>query len=226
MIFIRIDKYIADSIPEIGRREVKKLIRNGYVRVGKTIIKDPKFKVDDSSEVYLNDERIVYKKFYYFVLYKPKGYITATKGNEPFALELINHPVADKLFPAGRLDKDVEGLVIFTNDGEFAHKIMSPKHHLEKEYEIEYNGFINKEKIEKVEKGLELENYTAKPAKMFLKNNKIHLIISEGRYHQVKEMMKALDIEILNLKRTRIGKITCEGLKEGEWREVGKDEIL
>ncbi len=222
---MRLDKYLANSLYEIGRAKIKKEIKKGKVMVGGKIVKDPSYKIQNEEVVY-KGEKIEYKKFRYFILYKPKGYITATKGNEPFALELINHPFADKLFPAGRLDKDVEGLVIFTNDGQFAHIIMSPKHHLEKEYEIEYNGEITQEKIKAVENGLKLEKYTARPGKMFLKDGKIHLVINEGRYHQVKEMMKTLNIGIINMRRIRIGKISCESLKEGEWREVEKDEIL
>ena len=222
---MRLDKYLANSLYDIGRARIKKEIKKGEVAVNGKIIKDPSYKVQNE-EILYKGKKVEYKKFRYFILYKPKGYITATKGSEPFALELINHPFADKLFPAGRLDKDVEGLVIFTNDGQFAHNIMSPKHHLEKEYEIEYNGEITQEKIEAVENGLKLEEYIARPGKMFLKDGKIHLIISEGKYHQVKEMMKTLNIEIINMKRIRIGKISCENLKEGEWREVEKDEIL
>ena len=158
---IRLDKYLSDSIPQASRKTIKKLIKQGKVKVGENIVKDPSFKIQDlKTEIFLNDKKVEYKKFYYFILYKPKGYITASKSNEPFALELINHPMADKLFPAGRLDKDVEGLVIFTNDGEFAHKITSPKHHLEKEYEIEYNGNVTDDKIKAVENGLKLSNYT------------------------------------------------------------------
>ncbi len=222
---MRLDKYLANSLYEIGRAKIKKEIKKGKVMVGGKIVKDPSYKIQNEEVIY-KGEKIEYKKFRYFILYKPKGYITATKGNEPFALELINHPFADKLFPAGRLDKDVEGLVIFTNDGQFAHTIISPKHHLEKEYEIEYNGEITQEKIKAVENGLKLEKYTARPGKMFLKDGKIHLVINEGRYHQVKEMMKTLNIGIINMRRIRIGKISCESLKEGEWREVEKDEIL
>jgi 16S rRNA pseudouridine516 synthase len=222
---MRLDKYLTNSLCGIGRSKVKKDIKKGKVTVNGEIIKDPSYKIQNE-EVTYNNTKVEYKKFRYFILYKPKGYITATKGREPFALELINHPFADKLFPAGRLDKDVEGLVIFTNDGQFAHTIMSPKHHLEKEYEIEYNGKITQEKIKAIETGIKLEKYTAKPGKIFLKDGKIHLIISEGKYHQVKEMMETLDIEILNLKRIKIGNISCEDLKEGEWREVDKNEIL
>ncbi len=222
---MRIDKFLSDSFPDITRKIAKSLIKTGRVKVGNIVIKDPKYKINNE-RVYLDDVEVVYKQYYYFVLYKPKGYITATKSNEPFALELINHPIADKLFPAGRLDKDVEGLVIFTNDGNFAHTITSPKHHLEKEYEIEYNGEITVDKIRRVKEGLKLKDYVAKPAELFFQNDKIHLIITEGKYHQVKEMMDAIDIEILNLKRIRIGKLTLGNLREGEWREIDKDEIL
>ena len=160
VIMIRLDKYLADM--SIGTRtEVKKLIRHGKVTVDGLIVKNPDIKVDtDTQNVTCNGIAVTYETYEYYMLNKPAGVISATSDKtEKTVLDLIDSKKRKDLFPVGRLDKDTEGLLLITNDGELAHRLLSPKKHVDKLYYAKVEGIVGMEDIDAFAKGLEIRCY-------------------------------------------------------------------
>lgn len=228
-IIMRLDKFLVEC--GIGSRsEVKDILGKGFVKVNEKIIKSPKEHIDLAKDtVTYKGKKLEYKEFRYYIMNKPQGYITATEDlKEKTVMELLPSFVIKKdLFPVGRLDKDTEGLLLFTNDGKFAHELLSPKKHVDKTYEVHLRDEINDEAIEKLEKGVTiLDGYFTKDAKVKKVENKIiELTITEGKYHQVKEMLKAVGNEVVFLKRLSFGKLNLESLELGQVVEIEKDII-
>ncbi|KLO24132.1 MULTISPECIES: pseudouridine synthase [unclassified Marinitoga] len=224
----RLDKFLSNS--KIGSRsEVKKLIKSGKIRVNGEIIKNPNYKVSNSDTVEFNNQIIEGHKFIYIILNKPAGYVSSTYENKnKYVIQLINHKYKNELSIAGRLDKDARGLLFLTNDGELIHEIISPKKRIYKTYEVKVIGDITKEKVEKLKKGIQLKDFKTKPAIVEkIENNIITIKISEGKYHQIKRMMKAINLTVIDLKRVAIGNIFLpDNLKEGEWIEIRKPDIF
>lgn len=229
----RLDKFLRDQ-GIATRSELKEYIRKGLVRVNDDTVKDPGTHIDsDSDKVYVNGELINYKKFVYYMLNKPRGVITATEDNkENTVLDLFPEDIRRRnVFPAGRLDKDTEGLLIITNDGIFAHNLMSPKKHVKKLYEAVLDCFPGDRAIDVFAVGVVLDDgYKSLPAKLeFLqKQGKViaRVEIFEGKFHQVKRMFKAVGANVLFLKRLRIGGLWLdETLKPGEYRELSQQEL-
>ncbi|NLM74231.1 MAG: rRNA pseudouridine synthase [Clostridiaceae bacterium] len=229
----RLDKFLRDQ-GIATRSELKEYIRKGLVRVNDDTVKDPGTHIDsDSDKVYVNGELINYKKFVYYMLNKPRGVITATEDNkENTVLDLFPEDIRRRnVFPAGRLDKDTEGLLIITNDGIFAHNLMSPKKHVKKLYEAVLDCFPGDRAIDVFAVGVVLDDgYKSLPAKLeFLqKQGKViaRVEIFEGKFHQVKRMFKAVGANVLFLKRLRIGGLWLdEALKPGEYRELSQQEL-
>ena len=210
------------------RKEVKELIRKGFVSVDGEIIKSDDYKVDDNSEVIICDEKVNYEEYVYLMLNKPDGYISATYDNNlPTVLDLIYGYESRNLFPVGRLDIDTYGLLILTNDGMLAHKVLSPKYHVAKKYYLKYDGIYNDSFIDTFKKGIKIDDYITKPA-IFenLGNNEAYITISEGKFHQIKRMMEYLGCEVTYLERIEFGGIKLDNsLKKGEFRPLSKEEI-
>lgn len=222
---MRLDRFLSNA-RGIGRRRIKKIIRKGSVAVNNRVVKDPSFTVGNEDEVRLNGELITLKGKIYIALNKPSGYTCTTSDREPSVLNLVDHPYVSKLHIAGRLDKDVEGLVILTNDGNFTHRLISPKYHVEKEYHIEVEQNLTKEMIERAAAGIKFLNYTFRPATVKqLERGLISLIITEGKYHQVKNMMRALGLDYLKITRVRIGPIRLGNLKKTQWKELTEEQV-
>ena len=219
---MRLDKYLSKSLG-ISRRNAKKLVLSGRVRVNGKVQKDPGFKVEEDT---VDLDRIAVerpKENIYIMLNKPVGYISTTKGESPTVLKLVDHPRVDELFPVGRLDKDARGLIILTNDGEFSHRVTSPKSHIEKEYEVVVEG--NAGNSLKLLEGVKLnDGHFAKALKVEISGNRINIVIDEGKYHQIKRMMAAVGLKVVELRRTRIGNLRLD-IPEGSWRELSEDEI-
>ncbi len=225
---IRLDKFLSNA--HIGtRNEVKKIIKEGRVSVNFEIISYPDYhvKLDDIIEV--DGKRVEPHKNVYIIFHKPSGFVSTTSDREQSVLNLIDHPYLNELHIAGRLDKDVEGLLILTNDGEFTHNLISPKKHIEKEYWIytKENIEVTQDMVKMVSKGIEIEKGTKTlPGKIRKVSEKIiSLTIIEGKYHQIKKMCISLGIEWEKIVRVRIGKLTFEGLEKGKWKELSKEEI-
>lgn len=226
---MRLDKFLVEC--GVGSRtEVKKILANGQIRVNGAIAKSPKEHIDELKDVitYKNDN-LEYKEFRYYVMHKPSGYITATEDfREKTVMEILPEWVIKKdLFPVGRLDKDTEGLLLFTNNGKLSHDLLSPKKHVDKTYEVHLRDSISDESIKKLEEGvIILDSYFTKEAKVNKVEDKIiELTITEGKYHQVKEMLKAVENEVIYLKRLSFGKLELGALKKGEVIEIDLENI-
>lgn len=232
VIMIRLDKYLADM--SFGTRtEVKKLIRQGKVVVDGAIVKNPDIKIDtDTQSVLCNGIAVTYETYEYYMLNKPAGVISATSDKkEKTVLDLIDSKKRKDLFPVGRLDKDTEGLLLITNDGELAHRLLSPKKHVDKLYYARVEGVVGVEDIDAFAKGLDIgEGEYTKPAKLeILKSDvisEIQLTIQEGKFHQVKRMFEVVGKKVIYLKRLEMGTLKLDdGLGLGEYRPLTQKEI-
>lgn len=226
---MRLDKFLVEC--GIGSRtEVKKILGNGQVKVNGVITKSSKEQIDETKDkITCKNEELEYKEFRYYVMHKPSGYITAIDDyREKTVMEVLPEWVIRKdLFPVGRLDKDTEGLLLFTNNGRLSHELLSPKKHVDKIYEVHLRESISDENRKKLESGvIILDNYFTKEAKVNKVEDKIiELTITEGKYHQVKEMLKAVGNEVVYLKRLSFGKLELGNLKKGEVIEISLEDI-
>jgi len=229
---MRLDKWLTHM--GIGsRKDVRALLKTGNVKVNDQPVKDPSRHVDpELDDVTVNGERLTYEEYIYFLLNKPQGVITATEdARHETVLDLLEeHDRRKDLFPVGRLDKDTEGLLLITNDGALAHKLLSPKHHVEKTYEAIINGPITNEIMSAFETGIELKgDGTTKPAKLKVllegENPRVEIQITEGKYHQIKRMFVAVGREVLYLNRTKMGPLELEtGQALGTYRQLSPVE--
>lgn len=226
---IRLDK-ILSHLGYGSRKEVKEIIRKGYVTVNGEVISKDDTKIDEENdEVLVFDDKIEYDKFIYLMLNKPSGYVSATFDNKlPTVLDLIEGYEKRGLFPVGRLDIDTYGLLLITNDGMLAHKMLSPKYHVDKKYYLEFDGDFKEENYKKFEDGIILDDgYKCMSAKFELVDkNKGYITIKEGKFHQVKRMMEALNMTVTFLKRVSFGALKLDdNLKYGEYRKLTEEEI-
>ena len=226
---MRLDKYLADS-SEYTRSEVKNLIKKGQVTVNRNIIKDPGYIVDEDNDICtLGGTVVEYHKYHYIMLNKPEGYVCSSdeKGQHSI-LELIDEPYRDRLFPIGRLDKDTTGLLILTDDGPLSHKLLAPKKHVDKEYEIISKEPVTGEMIEKFSEGIDIgDEKMTLPAVMKITDDEYHsnIILHEGRYHQIKRMFEACGNLVLSLNRIRMKNLLLDPkLKRGEYRALTQYE--
>ena len=226
---MRLDKFLANS--GIGsRKEVKELIKQGLVFVNDERIKNSDKNIDEIKDIIkIRDKCIEYRKYVYIMLNKPQNVISATEDNKhKTVIDLIKGYDTYNIFPVGRLDIDTEGLLLLTNDGKLSHNLLSPKKHVEKEYFVKLKENINDIDINKVENNIQLEDgYICKKAKIKrLSKNELNISITEGKFHQVKRMFKAVGNEVIFLKRVRMANILLDkNLKSGEYRELTEDEL-
>ena len=232
VIMIRLDKYLADM--GIGTRtEVKKLIRQGKVKVDDYIVKSPEQKIDTvTQKVFCEGQEVGYEEYEYYMLNKPAGYVSATTdAKDKTVLELITDKKRKDLFPVGRLDKDTEGLLLITNDGDLAHRLLAPKKHVDKLYYAKIEGVVTEEDVRAFAEGVDIgENEVTRPAVLeILKSDEIseiHLTIQEGKFHQVKRMFEAVGKKVIYLKRISMGTLQLdENLKLGEYRPLTEEEL-
>ncbi|MDO5331944.1 MAG: pseudouridine synthase [Bacillota bacterium] len=229
MSLTRLDKYLCDG--NVGTRsKVKELLKAGRVRVNDTVVKDGSVKINtDSDKVYFDGRELTVEKLRYFMLNKPAGCVSATKDKlSDTVLDMLKGEDTRDLFPVGRLDKDTEGFLLITNDGELAHNLLSPKKHVEKKYYVRLNGQISEEAVKKVEDCIDIgDDKPCLPAKVeVLKDDEVNITITEGRYHQVKRMFQAVGLEVIYLKRISMGKLSLdETLAPGEYKKLGKEDI-
>ena len=230
---MRVDKLLS-NVGVASRAELKKYCKQGLISVNGKVINNPGVQVDsENDDVRFNGEKIVYREFVYIMLNKPDGYISATFDKyDPIVLDLIDQSyLVFEPFPVGRLDKDTEGLLVLTNDGQLAHRVLSPKKHVPKTYYAKIQGKVTEEDILAFEKGVILDDgYETMPSQLkILKSDdmsEIELTIHEGKFHQVKRMFEAIDCKVEFLKRVSFGEINLdENLKQGEYRELNKAEM-
>ena len=229
----RLDKILA-SQGTLSRRDVKEIMKKGRVSVNGAVVKDSSFKVNiNKDEVSLDGEKIILKKHIYIMMNKPQGVVSASEGEkEETVVDLVPDDLYHKgLFPAGRLDKDTTGFVLITDDGDFAHKILSPKNHIFKTYLARLDHKLSEENIKMLESGITLEDGTIlKEAKVEIveqsDNPLVKIMICEGKYHQVKRMFAAAGNKVVELHRSKMGELELDSeLKPGECREITPEEL-
>lgn len=232
VIMIRLDKYLADM--GVGTRaEVKKYVRQGKVKIDGRVVKSPEEKVDvEIQTVSYLDQLVTYKIFEYYMLNKPAGVISAaTDTREKTVVDLIEEKKRKDLFPVGRLDKDTEGLLLITNDGELAHRLLSPKRHVDKVYYAKVKGVVTEKDVKAFSEGVSLgQGEMAKPAALEILTSdeisEIRLTIQEGKFHQVKRMFQSVGKEVVYLKRLSMGTLVLdESLPLGAYRRLTREEI-
>lgn len=229
----RLDKLIA-SQGKLSRSDVKKMVKSGRVTVDGTIVKSADIKVDaDSSVIAVDGKALNYKQHIYIMLNKPQGVISASNDKtQKTVVDLVPPELyRDGLFPAGRLDGDTVGFVLITDDGDFAHRILSPKNHIMKTYHATLKAPLTDEDIEHFKKGIELADGTLcleAEVRMLPDTEEpiAEVKICEGKYHQVKRMFAALGNKVVYLKRVKMGGLDLdESLEEGQCREITDDEL-
>ena len=231
---MRLDK----SLAEMGvgtRQEVKKQIRQGKVTVNGTVVKAADTKIDETcDEVTIGGLNISYVSYEYYMLNKPGGVVSATEDRrDTTVIDLIKDKKRKDLFPVGRLDKDTEGLLLITNDGDLAHRLLAPKKHVDKVYYAKIDGMVTEEDVKRFAEGIDIgaeEEEMTRPAKLDImksaEESEIRLTIHEGKFHQVKRMFLAVGKEVTYLKRERMGTLCLdENLKPGEYRLLTEEEI-
>ena len=231
---MRLDKYLAEM--GVGtRQEVKKQIRQGKAAVNGTVVKAADTNNDETSdEVTISGRNISYVSYEYYMLNKPAGVVSATEDRrDTTVIDLIKEKKRKDLFPVGRLDKDTEGLLLITNDGDLAHRLLAPKKHVDKVYYAKIDGMVTEEDVKRFAEGIDIgaeEEEMTRPAKLDImrsaEESEIRLTIHEGKFHQVKRMFLAVGKEVTYLKRERMGTLCLdENLKPGEYRLLTEEEI-
>ena len=230
---MRIDKILA-NMGYGSRKEVKGLLKQGVVKIGDNIVKSPKEHVDlDNQVVSVNGEVVEYKEYVYIMMNKPPGVISSTEDSEhETVIGLLEYEdIIFDPFPVGRLDKDTEGLLFITNDGQLAHQLLSPKKHVPKKYFATIDGVVTEEDIKAFEQGVTLDDgYETKPGYLTIltsgQESEIELVIMEGKFHQVKRMFEAVGKTVTYLKRLEMGPLKLdETLELGEYRELTDEEL-
>lgn len=226
---MRLDKFLCDTAG-LTRTEAKNAVKKGQIAVNGHVQKAADFKVKENTDtVTFQGKPLSYAAFHYYMLHKPAGVITATEDKkESTVMDILREEKVKNLFPVGRLDKDTEGLLLVTDDGELAHNLLSPKKHVDKEYLVKVRDSISEEDCRKLSEGVDIgdEKPTA-PAKVErVAEKEILLTIREGRFHQVKRMLQAVGNEVLYLKRLSMGRLRLpEDLEKGAYRPLSEEEI-
>lgn len=231
----RLQKYLAEC-GIASRRKCEEYIASGLVKVNGEIITEMGTKIDplvDKVEFRNMKIEIKPEKKVYLMLNKPVGYVTTVKDEKgrSTVMDLLKG-VEEKVVPVGRLDMYTSGLLLFSNDGEFINKITHPSHETTKTYIIKTKGVPTEKDLEKLRKGIQIEDYITSPAKveMLLKDNqngvsRLKIEIHEGRNRQVRKMVEAIGLSTISLKRESVGNLSCEGLNKGEWRYLTTEEV-
>lgn len=237
MAEIRLDKYLADA-GQGSRTQVKALIRECRVTVNETVIRRADYKVNtENDSVLLDGKPIAFEEYQYYMLYKPAGVVSATRdGRDKTVIELINEKKRRDLFPVGRLDKDTEGLLLITNDGKLANRLLAPGKHVKKTYYAEIDGHVTEDTVRIFQAGVDIgdERLTA-PAELRIlseksdghdRMSKVEVILTEGRYHQIKRMFEAVGMQVVYLKRLSMGSLRLdETLDCGGYRQLTQSEL-
>ena len=228
------DKYLSD-MGIASRSDLKKDIRKGLVFVNGEMIRDASFTVNSDSRILYKGEEITYEEYSYYMMNKPVGVLSSTEDRkQKTVLDLFSECHRKDLFPVGRLDKDAEGLLLIMNDGKLAHTLLSPKNHIEKKYYVEIPASLKDEDLEPLRHGIQYDtDLVAEPAQVQLLSanpdkSAVEIIITEGKFHQIKKMFLALseNYVVTKLKRISMGNISLdENLSPGQYRKLSPEEI-
>lgn len=240
----RLDKIIS-NYGGLARSDAKQYIKIGRIKVNGKTEKDPGFKICESDEVLLDGKKINMEKYRYFILNKPKGFISSTepepKDDSPNVISLFKKEGIKGLFPVGRLDKDTTGLLIVTNDGKLGHGLTAPGKHVDKTYFVKVNGILTEESVKAFWNGFEFKDFVSKPSLLEIievveNENKCEkdypgyslakVTIKEGKFHQIKRMFLKVGCEVTELKRISMGTLYLDDdLEPGKYRELSEIEI-
>ena len=222
----RLDKLVA-QYSGYSRKDVRKLVKEKRIEVNGVPALSFDEKIGEEDLVMLDGEPILRKRRILAVLNKPMGFVTSTEDpRDRTVMELVPKEwMKMGVYPVGRLDKDTEGLLIFTNDGALAHSLISPKNGIEKEYYVEHTGSVKKEDIAAFKAGMVLDDETLKPALLIpMDEGKSRVVVTEGKYHQVRRMMAIRGMDVTYLKRIREGNLALGSLEVGKWKELEPGE--
>lgn len=227
----RLDKFIASQIPDISRKGAREMIKSKKVSINGELCRDPEKKlIPGTDAVTVSGREIAYKEHLYIMLNKPAGTVCSTcDGLSDTVINLLPPELRRQgLFPAGRLDKDTVGFVLITDDGELAHRILSPKSHVDKKYYVRLRDNVLESAVDIFKSGMEISGEKFLSAKLeILGAKECNLTLKEGRYHQIKRMFESLGNKVVYLKRTEIAGIAIdEKLSEGDCRELTGREIM
>ena len=229
---MRLDKFL--SACGLGSRtDVKKLIKSGKITVEGCTSPKPETQIDENLQtVFFQGKPLLYRKYIYLLMNKPSGYVSATWDKKlPTVVDLLPEEYTHfEPFPVGRLDIDTTGLLLLTNDGDLAHKLLSPKHHVPKTYVATVEKAVSQEDIKTFAKGMDLGDFTALPAELKIISNTqpytAEVTICEGKFHQVKRMFEKVENKVLTLCRTNMKNLCLEpDLEPGQVRELTEDEL-
>ncbi len=230
---MRLDKLLSNM--GIGsRKDIKAILKKKHITVNEKIVKDGSMHVDTVSDIIkVKGEMVTYQKYIYLLMNKPNGYVSATVDDRDKTVIDLLTPAYQHFnpFPVGRLDKDTEGLLLITNDGELAHQLISPKKDVGKKYYAKIKGHVTEEDIIKFNNGITLDDgYQAKSAKLQILHadaeSEVEVTVTEGKFHQVKRMFEAVNKKVVYLKRLKMGELELDqNLVLGDVRELTKDEL-
>lgn len=226
---MRLDKFIS-NMGIMSRKECQRAAKCGDITVNGKIIKDTSAHIDENcDEICVCGKKITYEKHIYIIMNKPEGYVSVTQDEKDLTvLDLLDDTVNKKdLFPCGRLDKFTTGLVFLTSDGDLAHRLLSKKNHAAKRYYFECKFPLSDDDIEKLKAGIELDDgYITLPCDVERENEKSgYITLFEGKYHQIKRMMEGVNNKICALHRLSFANLTLDGVDQGKWRYLEKDEL-
>ena len=232
---MRLDKFLVES--GLGSRsQVKQLLKKGQVWVNGAAVTSAKIQIDErSDQIVVDGQTLVYEKFVYYLLNKPKGVISATEDDRhKTVLDLLDDAARQKeVFPVGRLDVDTHGLLLLTNNGQLSHAMLSPKRHVAKVYQAQVAGLMDQADVERFAQGIELKDFTCQPAQLEIlerdegaKTSLVRITLSEGKFHQVKRMVLACGKEVIDLQRLSMGPLQLDpSLELGQWRRLTEEEM-
>ncbi len=231
---MRLEKYISEA-GIASRRKSKEIIANGEIKVNGEVVKEPGYHVSKDDIVSYENKKVIKNEYVYFLMNKPKGVVTTVsdeKGRKTIIDLLRPEDKQAHIYPVGRLDYDTSGLILLTNDGELTYILTRPEYDVPKTYLVTVTGFVKKEELKPLERGVQLEGYKAKPVYAKIKSKdfknrttQIEITLTEGKKHQVKEMVKHIGYEVKSLVRIKLGDLTLEGVTKGDYRALKINEI-
>ena len=227
----RLQKVISNA-GVCSRRKAEELIKEGKVKVNGKVIRELGVKVSGNDVIFVNDEQINREEKVYYILNKPRNIISSSSDDKGRKTVVDLIPTDKRIFPVGRLDYDTSGIILLTNDGNLANLLIHPSKNIEKTYIAKVEGFVTKDEMKKLEKGIVIDGVKTKQAYLKLKrfdkksdSSYVYITITEGRNHQVKKMFNSIGHNVLKLKRETFSFLTLDGLKSGDYRELTIKEV-
>lgn len=228
---MRLDKFLIYTL-DISRTEAKKLIKNKEISINGKVVYSSNILITEEDVIIYNNQRLIYEQYVYLMMNKPSGYISSTQDREKTVLDLVDKYKKYNLFIVGRLDKDSEGLLILTNDGQLSHKLTNPKSNIKKKYYVEVDGKFMEEDILRFKEGVNIklpnnDLHRTLPSELeIIDTNKAYIEIVEGKFHQIKLMCEEIGKSVRYLKRISIGSLVLDDkLQLGQYRHLNKEEI-